>query len=130
MNPSTGIPSASSAYQQLQSFGSGVPSAEGYLNQANNQYNVGGATSAVNNLQSLVGNLTNAAAAVAPSVQGLTSGTFTTAAQQQALINKEQQPIIANLSNQQQALGQAQSQQSNAENMANQLASNMSAQDQ
>jgi hypothetical protein len=130
MNPATGLPSASSAYQNLQGFSSNRPSVTDYTNQADQQYGVSGLNSSVNNLQSLVGNLTNAAAGVAPSVTGRTAGTFTTEAQRQALVNKEQTPILSELQQQQQGLGTQQSQLSSAETMANQMAGNLMSQDQ
>lgn len=123
-------PSASSAYQALNNFNSSRPSGTDYINKANDQYGITGLNQGVQNLQSLVGNLTNAAAAVAPSVAGLTSGTFTTQAQRDALTAKRQAPIVANLGQQQQALGQQQTAQGNAESMANQMASGLMNQDQ
>jgi len=115
--------SASQAYSALQNYANTRPQATDYINQANNQYNVQGAQGQVSNLQGLVSNLQNAAAAVDPSVTGRTSGTFTTEAQRQALVNREQQPILTNLGQQQTGLSNAQQNLSTSENLANQMAS-------
>lgn len=125
-----GLPSVKDAYSALNSFNSSRPSASSYMTQANNQYGVDAANKQVTNLQSLVGNLQNAAAAVAPSVAGRTAGTFTTQAQRDALISREQQPILTNLNQENQSLGQAQSAQGQAQGMAQQMANTLYAQDQ
>lgn len=124
------MPPVQDAYNALQSFNSARPQATDYINQANDKYNVKGQQQAVGNLQSLVNNLQSSAAAVAPSVTGRTSGTFTTEGQRQALVAKEQQPILGSLNQQQTALGNAYNQQSDAETMANQMASTLMNQDQ
>jgi len=117
------MPPASAAYSALQSFSANRPQASDYITQANQKYNVTGAESNVSNLESLVNNLQNSAAAVDPSVTGRTSGTFTTEAQRQALVSREQQPILTNLGQQQTGLANAQQQLSTSENLANQMAS-------
>lgn len=123
-------PNATAAYDQLQSFNSSRPPATSYLDTANQKYGVDAANSQVSGLQSTIGNLQNAAAAVAPSVTGRTTGTFTTQGQRDALINREQSPIITNLNQQGQQLGQAQSAQQQAQSMASQFASGLASQDQ
>ncbi len=123
-------PNVSDAYNQLQSFNSSRPAASSYFDQANQKYGVDAANQQVSGLQSLVGNLTNAANAVAPSVAGRTSGTFTTQGQRDALVNREQAPIISNINTNNQALGQAQTAQSQAQQMAQQMAGTLASQDQ
>lgn len=123
-------PNATDAYNQLQSFSSSRPAATSYLDQANQKYGVDAANTQVSGLQTTIGNLQNAAAAVAPSVAGRTSGTFTTQGQRDALVNREQAPIITNLNSQGQQLGQAQSAQQQAQAMAGQFANGLAAQDQ
>lgn len=124
------LPSTTDAYNQLQSFNSSRPSPTSFLDQANQKYGVDAANSQVSGLQSTIGNLQNAAAAVAPSVTGRTSGTFTTQGQRDALVNREQAPIITNLNTQGQQLGQAQSAQQQAQSLAGQYASGLASQDQ
>lgn len=124
------MPPVQDAYNALKSFTDTRPQATDYITKANDQYNVKGQQQAVGNLQSLVNNLQSSAAAVAPSVTGRTSGTFTTEGQRQALVAKEQQPILGSLGQQQTALGTAYNQQSDAETMANQMASTLMNQDQ
>lgn len=123
-------PSATNAYNALTSFTNSRPSSQSYLDQANNQFGVGTANKQVTDIQTLVGNLQNAAAAVAPSVAGRTSGTFTTQAQRDALTSREQAPILTDLGKQQQALGTAQTAQAQAQTMAQQMANSLYSQDQ
>lgn len=123
-------PSVSDAANALQSFNSSRTSPDAYLSQANNQYNVSGLGSQVSNLQSLVGNLQNSVAAVAPSVAGRTSGTFTTQAQRDALTNREQTPILSDLNQQNTALNTQQQQLGQAQSMAQQMAQSLMSGDQ
>lgn len=116
-------PSASDAFNALQSFNSSRPAAGDYIKQANDQYGVSGLQGNVSNLQGLVGNLQNAVAAVNPSVTGRTSGNFTTEGQRSALVNREQAPILTNLGQQQTGLTNAQSNLSNAQGLSSQMAS-------
>lgn len=115
-------PSATDAYSALQNFNSTRSAPTDYLNKANQQYNVQGLQGENQNLQGSVSNLQNAVAAVNPSVTGRTSGTFTTEGQRQALVNREQQPILSNLGSQQQAYGQSQNALGTAQTNANQMA--------
>lgn len=123
-------PNATDAYNQLQSFNSSRPAATSYLDTANQKYGVDAANKQVSGLQSTIGNLQNAAAAVAPSVTGRTSGTFTTQGQRDALVNREQAPIYSNINQQGQQLGQAQNAQQQAQGLANQFATGLASQDQ
>lgn len=130
MEDDTILPSVSDAYAALQNFNSSRKSAEDYLKQSNDTYDVNGAKNNVGALQGLVSNLRNSAAAVNPSVTGRTSGTFTTEGQRQALVAKESQPILNSLGQQQNALMDAEDNQQYAMNQANQMASLLTAQDQ
>lgn len=118
-------PSMQDAYSNLQSFSSSRPPATDYMNQANQKYGVEGLQGNAQNLQGLVTNLQNSVAAVNPSVTGRTSGTFTTQGQRDALVNREQQPILANLGQQQQAYGQAQTALGTAQTNAGQYANSL-----
>lgn len=124
------VPNVQDAYSQLQSFNSSRPAATSFTDQANQQYGVDAANKQVSGLQTTIGNLQNAAAAVAPSVAGRTSGTFTTQGQRDALVNREQTPIYTQLNQQGQQLGQAQTAQVQAQGMASQMAQSLAAQDQ
>ena len=128
MDTST-LPSTTDAYNALQSFNSTRPAATDYITKANAQYNIPQDQQQVSGLQGAVNNLTSSLQAVAPSVQGRTSGTFTTAGQQSALINKEQAPISTNLTNTTNALGGAQSVQSHDQTLANQMVQALLGQD-
>lgn len=123
-------PNAQDAYSQLQSFNASRPAATSFTDQANQQYGVDAANKQVSGLQTTIGNLQNAASAVAPSVAGRTSGTFTTQGQRDALVNREQAPIYTQLNQQGQQLGQAQTAQSQAQGMASQMAQSLASQDQ
>lgn len=119
------LPSVQDAYGSLQSFNSSRPAASDYATQANQKFGVDALQGNAQNLQGLVTNLQNSVAAVNPSVTGRTSGTFTTEGQRQALVNREQQPILANLGQQQQAYGQAQSALGTAQTNAGQYANSL-----
>lgn len=73
------------------------------LTKSNDQYGVGEANTRLSALKSIVGNLQSSVESVDPSVTGRTSGTFTTEGQRQALVSKEQAPILGNLGKQQAA---------------------------
>lgn len=118
-------PSATDAYSALQNFNSTRSAPTDYLNKANQQFNVQGLQGENQNLQGAVTNLQNSVAAVNPSVTGRTSGTFTTEGQRQALVNREQQPILTNLGSQQQAYGQSQNALGTAQTNANQMAQSL-----
>lgn len=74
--------------------------------KSNETYDVGGSQARLSALRGLVDNLTTSVESVDPSVKGRTSGTFTTAGQQDALINKERQPILGSLEKANKAYGQ------------------------
>lgn len=120
MDAST-LPSSTAAYGALQAFNSSRPSATDYISKANSQYNIPADQQQVTGLQGTLNNLNSSLQAVAPSVQGRTSGTFTTAGQQSALINKEQAPIATNINSTGTSLGQAQGVQSHDEQLAAQM---------
>lgn len=92
------------------------------LNTANNNYDVGGSTARLSALKGIVGNLQNSVEAVDPSVTGRTSGTFTTEGQRQALVSKEQAPILGNLNKQQSAYSSEQQDNTQKQALASQMA--------
>lgn len=128
MDTST-LPSAADAYGALQAFNSSRPSATDYISKANTQYNIPQDQQEVTGLQGTLNNLTSSLQAVAPSVIGRTSGTFTTAGQQSALVNKEQAPIATNISNTGTSLSTAQGTQSHDEQLASQMVQALLGQD-
>lgn len=123
------LPSSADAYSALQGFDSTRPTATDYISKANSQYNVPQDQQQVSGLQGSINNLTQSLQGVAPSVQGRTSGTFTTAGQQSALINKEQAPIATDISNENSSLGTAQTNQAHDEDLANQMVQALLGQD-
>lgn len=128
MDTST-LPSTTDAYNALQSFNSTRPGATDYIDKANTQYNIPQDQQQVSGLQGAVNNLTQSLRGVAPSVQGRTAGTFTTAGQQSALINKEQAPIATSLTDTGTQLGQAQNTQGHDEQLASQIVQALLSQD-
>ena len=116
MPPSSSLPSAADALSALNSYQ--APSSADVLSQADSKYGVNDLQQKVSALQSLTGNLTNAIAAVDPSVTARTAGSLTTEGQRSALVNREQAPITAQLGTANTALGQT----TNNFNTANQNA--------
>lgn len=123
------LPSSADAYTALQGFNSTRPAATDYISKANSQYNIPQDQQQVSGLQDSVNNLTSSLRGVAPSVMGRTAGTFTTAGQQSALINKEQAPIATNLTDTNTALGSAQTNQGHDEQLASTLVQALLGQD-
>lgn len=121
MNPTATLPSASDALSALNGYQ--APSSADVLSQAENKYGVNDLQQKVSALNSLTGNLTNAIAAVDPSVTGRTAGTLTTEGQRSALVDRERQPVIGQLGTANQALGNQKdllsSADTNARNSAN-----------
>lgn len=109
---------AKASLQGYQALGSDVA-----LNNANQQYGVGESQTRLSALKGLVGNLQSSVEAVDPSVTGRTTGTFTTEGQRQALVSKEQAPILGNLSKQQGALTSEQGDLTQKQTLASQMAS-------
>lgn len=124
------MPSSAAALSTLSDFNSKRQSAQDIYKGANDQYDVGGGVQRVSSLKGLVGNLQSSLEAVDPSVTGRTTGNFTTEGQRSALVNREQQPILGNLSKTQANLGTEQSNLSTSQGLAAQMASAMIAQDQ
>lgn len=116
-------PSSADAYNTLTDYNNTRQKTEDIYKGAQDQYDIPGFTSRLSNLRGLVGNLQSSVEAVDPSVTGRTAGTFTTEGQRQALVSKEQAPILGNLSKQQGALGQEQEAYNTASGLASQLAS-------
>lgn len=92
------------------------------MNTANTNYDVGGSTARLSALKGIVGNLQNSVEAVDPSVTGRTSGTFTTEGQRQALVAKEQAPILGSLNKQQSAYSSEQQDNTQKQALASQMA--------
>jgi len=109
---------AQSAVQGYQSLGSDVA-----LQKSNDQYGVGDSQTRLSALKGIVGNLQSSVEAVDPSVTGRTSGTFTTEGQRQALVSKEQAPILGSLNKQQGALTSEQGDLTQKQGLASQMAS-------
>lgn len=124
------MPSSAQALSTLSDFNSKRQSAQDIYNTANTQYDVTGGQQRASSLKGLVGNLQSSLDAVDPSVTGRTTGNFTTEGQRSALVNREQQPILGNLSKTQSNLGTEESNLSTSQGLASQLASAMISQDQ
>lgn len=122
------LPSAADAYTALQAFK--MPDAQSVVTQAQGQYGVPDQQKRVSDLRSTVNNLQSSLNAVDPSVTGRTTGTFTTEAQRQALVNKEQTPVASNLNEADRNLGVATGDLSLATGNAGSLASTILAQNQ
>lgn len=121
------LPSATDAYSALSSFKPQNP--QDVINNANTQAGVNSAETRVSDLRGAVANLNTSLNAVDPSVTGRTSGTFTTEAQRQALVSKEQQPIQTDLTARNQDLNLASGDLTTAQGRSNTLASAILAQD-
>ncbi len=124
------MPSSATALSTLTDFNSKRQSAQDIYNTANTQYDVGGGTQRVSSLRGQVGNLQSSLEAVDPSVTGRTTGNFTTEAQRSALVGREQQPILGNLTKTQSNLGTEEQNLNTSQGLASQLASAMISQDQ
>lgn len=101
-------PSSQDAYAALQNFNNTRKSTSDILNEANAKYGVDDLTGRAKNYGVLVGNLQNSINAVDPSVTGRTSGSLVTEAQRSALVNREQQPLLKDLSTESQNYTNAQ----------------------
>lgn len=115
-------PSSQQAYQSIQDYSKNRRSTQDIQKEAEDKYNVSGISSRLSGLRTLVGNLESSLENVDPSVRGRTSGGFVTEGQNQALINREQQPILGNLSKQQKVLGDTQQEFSLSSALAGELA--------
>lgn len=116
------FPSSATAYSALQKFGQTRRTPQDYLKDAETKYDIPNITTRLSRLRSLVGNLESSAESVDPSVTGRTSGSLVTEAQRSALVNRERQPILADLSKQQGAYGQEQQQFGLASDLASKMA--------
>jgi hypothetical protein len=108
------LPSAASALQSLNGFQ--MPDSQTVLGQAQTKYGVADLATKVGGLRALTSNLTNAIAAVDPSVTGRTSGTLTTEGQRSSLVARERAPVVQQLGTANDALGLAKDESTNAEN--------------
>lgn len=115
-------PSSQQAYASLQDYSKKRRSTQDIQNEAESKYNVSGISSRLSGLRTMVGNLENSLENVDPSVRSRTSSGFATEGQNQALINREQQPILGNLSKQQRAYGDTQQEFSLSSALAGELA--------
>lgn len=122
-------PSSQQAYASLQDYSKKRRSTQDIQKEAETKYNVSGISARLSGLRTLVGNLENSLENVDPSVRGRNSGGFVTEGQNQALINREQQPILGSLSKQQRALGDTQEQFSLSSALAGDLARSLRADD-
>lgn len=116
------FPSSQQAYTSLQDYSKNRRSTQDIQKEAEDKYNVSGISSRLSGLRTLVGNLEGSLENVDPSVRSRTSGGFATEGQNQALINREQQPILGNLSKQQRTLGDTQQEFSLSSTLAGELA--------
>lgn len=105
MSPTGTLPSAADAATALSSYK--APNSQDLLTQSQTKYGIPELQTRVQQLRGLTGNLTNAIAAVDPSVTGRTAGSFVTEGQRSALVNRERQPLLTDLGKQNQALGTA-----------------------
>lgn len=105
MAPTATLPSAADAAAALSDYQ--APSSADLLSQAQQKYGVNDLQQRVQGLQGITSNLTNSIAAVDPSVTGRTAGSLVTEGQRGALVNREQQPLQSDLSSENQALGEA-----------------------
>lgn len=122
-------PSSQAAYQSLQDYTKNRKSSQQIQQEADQKYDVGGISSRLSSMRTLVGNLENSIENVDPSVRGRSAGGFVTEGQNQALINRERTPLLGSLSKQQSAMGDTQQQFSLASTLAGQLAQNMRSDD-
>lgn len=116
--PSAATQAAQASLQGFKQLGSNDA-----LNTANTNYGVGDSQARVSALKGMVGNLQSSVEAVDPSVTGRTTGTFTTEGQRQALVAKEQAPILGSLNKQQGALTSEQGDLTQKQSLASQMAS-------
>lgn len=116
------MPSAATVAAQSALAGYNPLGSNDALTQSNNQYGVGEADTRLSALKGIVGNLQSSVEAVDPSVTGRTTGTFTTEGQRQALVSKEQAPILGNLGKQQTAETAAQGDLTQKQGLASQMA--------
>lgn len=114
-------PSSADAYKSLTAYKPRTTA--DVMQESEAKYDIPGITGRLSKLRGLVGNLQSSVEAVDPSVTGRTSGTFTTEAQRQALVNRERTPILSDLSKQQGFLSDTQSEFGTAQSLASQMAS-------
>lgn len=114
-------PSSADAYKSLTAYRPRTTA--DVMQESEAKYDIPGITGRLSKLRGLVGNLQSSVEAVDPSVTGRTSGTFTTEAQRQALVNRERTPILSDLSKQQGFLSDTQSEFGTAQSLASQMAS-------
>lgn len=116
---------STSALSALNSFQ--PTSSADILSQAQSKYGIPDLSNRVQALTGITNNLTNSIAAVDPSVTGRTSGSLVTEAQRSALVNREKQPLLTDLSTNEQNLntakGDLNTNQSFADSLAAALAS-------
>lgn len=123
------LPSSQQAYSSLQDFSKNRRSTQDIQKEAEDKYNVGGISSRLSGLRTLVGNLESSVEQVDPDVTGRLSGGSATEGQRQSLVNRERAPILGSLSKQQGALNNAESQFGLSSSLASELARNIRSDD-
>ncbi len=120
---------SSQAYGALQEYSKNRKSSQQIQQEADQKYDVSGLTSRLSNQRVLVGNLENSLENVDPSVRSRSAGGFVTEGQNQALINREQQPILGSLSKAQGSLSTTQQDLNSASSLSQQLAQSLRSDD-
>lgn len=123
-------PSSQTALSSLTDFNTNRKSAADITTESQAKYGMPESNARLSTIRGLVGNLQSSVNAVDPSVTGRTTGSFVTEGQRQALVNKERTPILGQLGEQQNALGQEQQNFNTSSTLASQLASSVLSQDQ
>lgn len=121
MNPSTATTSGG-ALQNLQQFQSGMQNPDQLLQKEQQGLGTQAAQQQVQGLQGAINNTTNLLNQVAPSVQGRTQNSLVTSGQANQLINNEQAPIQQQLGQDTTAYNTANSNYTNLEGQAENLA--------
>lgn len=119
------MPTSADALAAVNTFNSTRKTSAQAQAEAEAKYGVSDLASRVSSLRSLTSNLTDAVEGVDSSVTGRTSGTFTNEAQRSALVNRERQPILGELSKTSNNLNLAQGDLTGAQSMAGQMASSI-----
>lgn len=118
------MPDSATLASQLAAYNANPVTSTGALNDALGQFGVPEIRNTVSGLRTTVANTTAALNNVDPSVTGRTQGSLVTEAQREAQVNNERAPIAQNLTDENNSLNQNQSDLTDAENQASQLAGN------
>lgn len=112
---------SASALSALNSFQ--PTSSEDLMTQAQTKYGIPDLSNRVKALTGITNNLTNSISAVDPSVTGRTAGSLVTEGQRSALVNRERQPLLTDLSSNNQSLDTARGDLNTNQSFADKLAS-------